>query len=59
MKAIDSSVTAKLHAQRGQDDALALWKELWAAFEAGGVDAAREYVDGLIDLGDDGEGAAR
>jgi hypothetical protein len=53
MKAIDSSVTAKLHAQRGQDDALALWKELWAAFEAGGSEGAEVYIDSLIDVGDD------
>jgi hypothetical protein len=54
MGAIDEAVTAKLRAQRGQDDALALWRELWAAYEAGGVDAAAALLEARLHLpGDD------
>ena len=52
MKAIDVTVTAKLGAQRGQDEALALWREIWAAFEAGGAEQAEAHVETLLGRAD-------
>jgi hypothetical protein len=51
--AIDEAVTERLSAQRGQADALALWRELWAAYEAGGPEAAQALLDGKLELPDD------
>lgn len=52
MKAIDVAVTAKLGAQRGQEEALALWREIWAAFEAGGPEQAEACVETLLNVAD-------
>ncbi len=58
MKAIEAAVTSKLQAQRGQEEALALWKALWAAYQRGGVENAQAHLDGLRQLPDEDDGAA-
>jgi hypothetical protein len=58
MKAIEAAVTSKLQAQRGQEEALALWKALWAAYELGGVENAQAYLDGLRPPPGEDDGAA-
>ena len=50
MKAIDSTVSAKLQAQRGQAEALAIWKELWAAYEREGGGGVEAYLADLLEL---------
>ena len=50
MKAIDSTVSAKLQAQRGQAEALAIWKELWAAHERAGGAGVEAYLADLLEL---------
>jgi hypothetical protein len=46
---LEQYVAAKLAAQRGNEDAAALWKRLWAAYEKGGEDGARELLGELLD----------
>lgn len=58
MKAIEAAVMSKLKAQRGQEEALALWKVLCAAYERSGVDGVQEHLDGLCRLPEDDEEAA-
>jgi hypothetical protein len=58
MKAIEAAVTSRLQAQRGQEEAMALWKWLWAAYERNGVEGAQEHLDGLLQLPDEDDGAA-
>jgi len=58
MKAIESAVTSKLQAQRGQEEAQALWKALWAAYEGGGVEGAQQHLDGLRQLPGEDDGAS-
>jgi len=58
MKAIEAAVTSKLQAQRGHEEALALWKALWSAYEHGGVEGAQEHLDGLRQVPGDDDGAA-
>jgi hypothetical protein len=50
MAAIDEAVTAKLGAEVGQDEALALWRELWATYQSGGPEAAGEFLDRQLQL---------
>jgi hypothetical protein len=58
MKAIEEAVRSHLQSQRGQEEALALWKALWAAYERGGVEGAQEHLDGLRQLPDEDDDAA-
>ncbi len=58
MKPIEASVMSKLQAQRGQEEAVALWNALWSAYERGGVEGAQEHLDGLRQLPDEDDGAA-
>ncbi|WP_437618567.1 hypothetical protein [Sorangium sp. So ce1151] len=57
MKTIEAAVTSKLRAQRGHEEALALWKALWAAYESGGVEGAQAHLDGLCELPENGDDA--
>ena len=50
MKPIVSTVTAKLQAQRGQAEALAIWQMIWAAYEREGVEGTEAYLAGLLEL---------
>jgi hypothetical protein len=50
MKAIETVVRAKLDAQVGQEAAAALWERLWSAYEAGGVEGAQSFIEGLLEL---------
>ena len=47
LNAIDQTVQAKLKAQRGHEEALALWLELWAAYAEGGPDGAAALLEKL------------
>jgi hypothetical protein len=58
-KPIDATVTAKLQAQRGQGEALALWRELWAAYEREGVEGAEAWLARLLELPGEGPQARR
>lgn len=58
MKAIEAAVISKLQAQRGQEEALALWKALWAKYERDGVEGAQAHLEGLLRLPDEDDGAA-
>ena len=55
MKPIDSTVTAKLQAQRGQAEALAIWQMIWAAHEREGVEGTEAYLAGLLELPGEGD----
>ena len=48
MKSLDKAVAERLAAQPGQEEAVALWKKVWAAFESGGAEGAQECLAGLI-----------
>lgn len=52
---IDEAVQLKLRAQRGSEDALALWRKLWAAYADGGPEAAAELVEKLVAVPADDE----
>jgi hypothetical protein len=54
---LEKAVAAKLAAQRGHEEAAALWKKLWAAYEKGGVDGAQDLLADLFDSPDDGDDA--
>ncbi len=54
---LEKAVAAKLAAQRGQEEAAALWKTLWSAYEKGGVEGAQTFLGDLLDHPDD-DGAA-
>lgn len=58
MKAIEAAVMSKLQAQRGQEEAVALWKALWSAYERGGAEGAQQHLEGLRQLPDEDDGAA-
>ncbi|HET9597960.1 MAG TPA: hypothetical protein VFP65_20400 [Anaeromyxobacteraceae bacterium] len=47
---LEKVVAAKLAAQRGNEDAAALWKEIWSAYERGGAEGARVLLDGLLEI---------
>jgi hypothetical protein len=49
VNAIDQAVSSRLEGKRDQEEALALWKRLWAAFEAGGAEQARELLTGQLE----------
>ncbi len=48
MTSLQEAVSARLAAQPGQEEAAALWKELWAAFETGGAEGAQECLSELM-----------
>ena len=50
---LEKTVAAKLAAQRGQEEAAALWKKLWSAYEKGGVEEAQAFLGDLLDDPDD------
>lgn len=54
---LEKTVAAKLAAQRGQEDAAALWKTLWSAYEKGGVEGAHELLGDILDLPDEDDAA--
>ncbi len=59
MPSIAKAVAAKLEAQRGNKEAAALWKKLWAAYEKRGPEGVQELLESLLDppdadVGDDG-----
>lgn len=57
MKPISELVRAKLQAQAGQQDAVALWARLWTAYEKGGPVEATSLLAALLESqGEDGEG---
>ncbi len=49
MTSIGEAVEAKLAAQRAGDDAVALWRRLWALHEAGGREAVEEALRELLE----------
>ena len=55
---IEAAVTAELEAQRGQEEAVALWKARWAAYQRAGVEGAQGHLDQLLRQ-PDAEGSAR
>jgi hypothetical protein len=52
---LDKAVAAKLAAQRGNEDAAALWKKLWAAHEKAGVEGVEALLGQLLESPDAGE----
>jgi hypothetical protein len=44
VNAIDQAVSSRLQGRQDQEEALALWRRLWAAFEAGGAEGARGFL---------------
>lgn len=54
---LEKAVAAKLAAQRGHDDAAALWKKLWTAYEKAGAEAAQALLEELREAPEDGEEA--
>jgi hypothetical protein len=46
---LDTAVAAKLAAQRGNEDAAALWKKLWAAHEKGGAEGVEALLSELLE----------
>lgn len=50
---LDKAVAAKLAAQRGNEDAVALWKKLWASHEKGGAEGVEALLDELIESPED------
>jgi hypothetical protein len=58
MKAIGAAVTSKLQAQRGQEEAVALWEALWAAYQRGGGEGAEEHLALLRQLPGEDDGTA-
>lgn len=46
---LDKAVAAKLAAQRGNEDAAALWKKLWAAHEKAGVEGVEALLGELLE----------
>mgnify|MGYP001574248599 CR=1 FL=1 len=46
--AIDEVVLRELHAHDAPHDAIALWPELWAAFEDGGPDAVKTLLQKMV-----------
>jgi len=53
VKPIDAAVTLKLGVQGGHQEALALWKAIWAAYERGGAEGAKTHLAGLRELPED------
>jgi hypothetical protein len=51
---LDEAVAAKLAAQRGNEEAAALWKRLWAAHEKGGAEGVEALLGGLLESPDAG-----
>ena len=49
MTAIDQPVSFRFKGKLDQQEALALWKQLWASFEAGGAERARELLTGQLE----------
>ena len=59
MNAIDQAVSSRLQARRDHEEALALWEQLWAAFEPGGADQARVFLASQLESrGDESDGEA-
>lgn len=58
MKSIGDAVEEKLVAHRGGDEAVQLWKELWALHEQGGPQAVEAYLCRLLEEPDADVGAA-
>ncbi len=54
---LEKTVAAKLAAQRGQEEAAALWKKLWSAYEKNGVEGAHAFLGDLLDAPDDEDSA--
>jgi hypothetical protein len=55
LSTIDDAVQSKLKAN-GEEDALALWRELWAAYTAGGEEGAEAMLSRLLAARGDEEG---
>ena len=59
MNAVDQAVSSRLQGRRDQEEALDLWRRLWAAFEAGGAEQAGDFLAGQLESPgnerDDGE----
>ncbi len=45
---LEKTVAAKLAAQRGQEEASALWERLWTAYETGSFDGAEALLRDLL-----------